>query len=232
MSEVKKTGRITERGTQGLPDGYEPKELFPEWQRYRRARSGEDIDQDPRRRYVQSVMVQLAMDNELSVTDLHNQGSDLCDLAGEIILGRGVNPESRLPVNGGVTVPRELSDYRVKIKSIKEGKDGKIADIKWKTRLISKGSIGVATSPAIVPWDGSPGVSKKSRVEEEVYNEQATEKVYPLDEAWLVLHQQGWHCRMALTDSTRKLLWKVKEVMPRKRRAPKKPDAQSIEVQA
>lgn len=171
-----------------LSNRYYAPNLFPEVNRFPRW--------SDRRDYVQEVMVRLAKNNELYLTDLYNQSLELKDMSGMILLGQDINEKQVV----SALIPDELLNYKVKLKLINGHeeilyKKGKRV---YRTKVMAK--------------------NKKIDVYEDIF-----ETLYGNDEgilelnirdAWLVLRQVGKLCRRAKTQKAQETLWKCEEVKP------------------
>ncbi len=170
---------------------YDAPNLFPEARTFRQY-----VDL---RRYVEDTLVEIARKGELFATDLYNQPQYLVDVAGGIICGKRLDG-GRL-VND--RVPRELSQYKVKIRSIERG--GETYPIEYKngfrvSQYTSRRDRAHANVSRCEPdWVAPAG-------------EEATEADVFLPEAWVILGQAGEYCCDALSDSARRTRWLYREV--------------------
>lgn len=170
----------------------------------------------PLREYLLRRMVTLASENDLRVTDLLLQPRLIKDTCAMIIMGlrwrRGSDPPEMEMAPGDI--PRELRDYRVKVKSL----DGQT--VRWKKGLeeVAGNSTiydGVAHKATCANADGSP----VRGVEEVTIDTEETEATLSLVEAWEVLRQKGKFCisvRGVPTEERGKV-WRVEEIFPEPR---------------
>ena len=100
------------------PPPYDAPNQFPDSEKYSNV---EDL-----RDYIQMELVKLAREGTLSVTDIQNQSEKEWTIAGMVILGQRIGPESQQMIVDPSSVPPELKQYIVRIRSL-QGKT-----IRWK----------------------------------------------------------------------------------------------------
>lgn len=155
-------------------------DLFPDAHRYN--------DPIKLRKYIEDVLIQLAKNDELSVTELLNQDLLLWEIAGKIILGQTEGP-----------TPKELSNYWIKIRSLSGN------SFKWKVGLVPYETIKSRQGRA--SGDGK----KETRVKERWAISDSSEIELPLPDAWLCLRQIGKYCNKRKTKESQARYWKVEE---------------------
>lgn len=193
---------IEERGGTVRPD-YEAPNLFPE--------SGKYQNPEHLRRYVTKRLMEMVADNTLSVTDLHNQVSRCREMAGMVILGQRIDPDSKMMMHDEPP-PMELMMHEIKIKAI-----GGVP-IKYKKGRKPRGQmIGAARRTG--EGDNYSEVEQKERHEDVWMVSDKQEASVPLMEAWRILHQYGKYCRPASRAALQKKYWLYEEQAPKKRKA-------------
>lgn len=210
-----------ERGSQVSRHGFQlPEGLFKG--------IGSDMHRAAARVYVEREMVQMAEEQRLSVTYLHNCGDMVSMLAGMIILGLGWD-ETATPypvMVRGMDVPEALEDYRVMIRGRvaekdysftggkpdrrplagKHVKDGRHV-IRWKKGREPMGAI-------IGPDRDMSEITPQARWEDVWVTTDVTEGELRLRDAWKVLHQYGAHCTYAPKLTRRDSKWRYDELRP------------------
>jgi hypothetical protein len=145
------------------------------------------------RQYVEDEMIKLAKADKLSVTELHQQSTRAARLAGMIILGQHINPESMLMELHPERVPATLRNYRIKVKSTGD------RTIEWKRGMEPKRT--VQNRAGMVHMH--EGVYMRSKLKE---------AVVPLVTGWTILHQAGKYCVPGATLSAQAGRWHYEEV--------------------
>jgi hypothetical protein len=152
---------------------YEVVDLFPDALKYRQY--------DDLREYISDTLVELAENGKLSVTQIHQQKTQYCDMAGDIILGHRINTSDQT-MELGVYVPEILQAYKVRLKSLADG-NGNPRTIKHVRGMVE----GKKTM-------GTRRTGKVRRVVREVADYGVEEGEFPLPTAWRILHQSGKYC--------------------------------------
>lgn len=188
----------------GRSDTYSVPELFPQIHRYVGPR---------RRQYVEETMVELAKAGTLCVTDLMNQAQPVADLAGQVILGQEIiDHKQKL----GKRVPRELSTYQVRVRSL----NGET--VKWCRDMVPGAPIQKGRAEY---YDGQDKPLAAYRVMEEWVDTEQCDVMLDLPDAWLCLRQTGKFCRRCPREARQAKEWKCEEVRPEpKGEEPAKPE--------
>jgi len=171
---------------------------------------------DEQRDYIEQRLVALAEAKDISVVELMNQPDDWkTTLAGQVILGEGINTEGDgNPYTLGWTVPRQVAEYRIKVRQIEyervlhpddpDRKGG--VTVRMETRPISWRR-GFKFSGYIKRNRGR--VKRSSPVTEQVEGKEAT---LSLSDVWRCLAQAGKWCRKLNAGRLRRRGWYYEEV--------------------
>jgi hypothetical protein len=176
-----------------LGDNYtNPPDLFPQ--------AGQFNNERLLKKYIQRRLIELAREGKLSITDILNQDKRLWQVAGAIILGHTYQSwETRIPITDTSSIPMELRNYTVKIRTI-NGHD----KIRWK--------IGMVESDREVR--GSKPENPTYQMIDQWANIDGNEAELFLSDAWMCLRQFGKFCKVANSASQRKRYWKYEEIPP------------------
>ena len=173
-------------------NSHTPPDLFPEFDRYR--------TEAARRNYVKGVMVTLADNDALFLTDLMNLGGDILRLSHEVIMGIFVDQDS-----GGhhkrADIPPEIFRFQPQIRSL----DGK-SPIQW------KGGREVAHQYA--PGHGKHGTKPQPILEDYWFRTDEPEEKFMIQDAWTALKQAGKFCKFAPSRRIQGTSWTMEEVKP------------------
>jgi hypothetical protein len=168
-----------------------PPDLFPEFDRYR--------TEAARRRYVQDIMVNLARNDALFLTDLMNLGGDIVRISHEIIMGVRVDMDA-----GGhhvrADIPSEINRFKPHIKSM----NGK--PMEW------KGGREVARQYS--PGYGKHGTKPQDIYEDYWYGTETGEDDFIIQDAWFALKQAGKFCALAPSSRIQGKKWRMEEIPP------------------
>ena len=187
---------------------YDAPELFPQ----ARVLRGDEL-----RDYVEGVMVELARDGKLRVTDLLNQGQHLADVAGRVLFGERIRNQQQ--TRDPYIVKPELSGYMVRLRALpKLGPDGEPTgetnEISWKkgmepvkTRTFQRATVG--------------GSSRVELYEDVWLRVDGKEALLPLPLAYLALKQAGKFCRKEAKIENQRRYWRFEEVLDEAPRAKK-----------
>jgi hypothetical protein len=184
--------------------GYQVRDLFPGFTQKQ--------DQMEQRRYVETVLVRLAKEKDLSITELMNQELQaVADMAGQVILGHIQDPDTG-GMREGAPVPMEVREYRVMVRSI-EYEQSFQEPQKKPTFKMTKRSIRWQDG---VRWAGYRvrGRARLPHSEDNIIDTRLEEKELMLQDAWRCLRQGGRYCRRVSGQRLQRRMWYYEEVLP------------------
>lgn len=189
------------KGVGGREPDYEPPLLF--------TKRGHYVGPRALREYVKNEMIAMAEDGTLRVTDLCNQGPTIRDAVGMVLYGVALEGSSPHTARPGQSIPRELLNYRVKIKSIKGD------TIKWKDGVEEYATL---KPPGRASFFDGQGSDQDLMLKRDVWiDSEVTEDDFDLPTAWKILNQYGKHCRPAKRSGLQDKYWKYEEVFEDKK---------------
>ena len=177
---------------------YDVPDLFPDF--YRKP------TMPARRKAMTAQLVELAERNALYVTDLFQLPHAQKELAGQILLGQGID-DNGTPVNH--PLPPALAKYTVRIRSLFPG---------WTISYDMPGQTATGLTlvgdsrfqlQAEAENGGAFNILEKNHV--------ATGKTkmdLPLPDAWMCLKEHGKYCKRVIREVNRGKYWKCEEVRP------------------
>ncbi len=148
---------------------------------------------------VKAELTQLAENDELSITEIHNLPDRIRDTCGMIILGQeweyGSSPR-KMVVNPD-SIPEIIKNYKIRIKSVNGD------TIKWKK--------GKELARNKMFKSGQVAIFEDVWVDSEM-----AEGDFSCADAWKILHQAGKYCRRASRQELRERYWKYEEIPKKK----------------
>jgi hypothetical protein len=165
--------------------------------------------QEDRAQYVKEILVTLATEGKLYLTDIFNQGStQISDCAGQIMLGQKYVMEGRAyeqKIDLLEVCPAEVREARIKIRSIKD------KTIQWSTGCKPQKYL---EREWVYNGQSSAMIAKVEMVEEVYLDTRKKEASLEVWYAWPCLRQAGKFCAKAIDEDEQKRIWQYEEVKP------------------
>lgn len=149
---------------------------------------------DEHRRVIEERLIELAHSSSISVTELINQPPNVAETVGNILLGQAYRDNK---METGIRVPRELVNYRIKLRPINGH-----STIRWKT--------GKTEGPPI--YRGAFSVTQMVDTYDEVQPDASGVAELSLPEAWVAMRQAGKNCRPVRRTDMQSRMWRFEEV--------------------